>query len=542
MRMSVVIGLLAFSVPSGSALANKGQIFTPKPPQPAISATSTNAARAASASQSKYVSPLGLHSRARTTATEKREIANATNSLGPIRLAADEPGWPMRGNDPANSGHTAALGPAAQTQPAWSFQPDPNTFVWRPAVAPDGTIYVTTVSFPPSGVDGRLYALRPDGSVKWHAQLTNSSGANIWASVTPVLDGAGNIYIAWARDHLGANFTAISLDSSGNVRWRFEPNIELANAFHHQPVLGDGVLYAALDTSFFFEDSTHRASIFALDLGTGNPAWRWISPNLDTFFDGPAVGHDGYIYHASAANVPRGASGHLYRIRPDGMLDWSVDIGAGVNATPAVDGENNVYLGDMAGIAFKYSAQGAQLWAYDTISGQILASPVLNRSRVTVGSADGLHVVNAETGERDALFAPGTFPMAQVSDRAGNAFFYTFDAAGTVFGFGQRGRQWWSFETGAGVSVNAMAIAANGRLLVGNSETLKAYVAPVLGDLNCDGALNAFDIEPFILALANPTNYAKRYPQCHRSLADINGNGVVNASDLKRFVLLLGRE
>src|SRR5262249_11871149 len=162
------------------------------------------------------------------------------------------------------------------------------------AVALDGTIYVTTVSFFPGHVDGRLYALRPDGSVKWQVTLTNSSGQNVWSSATPVLDKLGNVYIAWAHDMDFGGLTALSLDSNGTLRWRFEPNIDLAFASHQEPVLANGVLYAATDTSFFIEDPAHRASIFALDVTTGAQIWRWLSPNLDTFLSGPAVGSDGH--------------------------------------------------------------------------------------------------------------------------------------------------------------------------------------------------------------------------------------------------------
>ena len=59
------------------------------------------------------------------------------------------------------------------------------------------------------------------------------------------------------------------------------------------------------------------------------------------------------------------------------------------------------------------------------------------------------------------------------------------------------------------------------------------------GDLNCDGVLDAFDIDPFVLALADPDAYAAAYPDCDRMLADCNGDGVVNAFDIDPFVELL---
>ncbi|MGD8454446.1 MAG: hypothetical protein PVJ57_21745 [Phycisphaerae bacterium] len=59
-----------------------------------------------------------------------------------------------------------------------------------------------------------------------------------------------------------------------------------------------------------------------------------------------------------------------------------------------------------------------------------------------------------------------------------------------------------------------------------------------LGDLNCDGAVNNFDITPFVLALTNPTVYAQQYPNCDRMLADCNRDGVVNNFDIIAFIAL----
>ncbi len=59
------------------------------------------------------------------------------------------------------------------------------------------------------------------------------------------------------------------------------------------------------------------------------------------------------------------------------------------------------------------------------------------------------------------------------------------------------------------------------------------------GDMNCDGLTDAFDIDPFVLALTNPPAYAAAYPACDYMLADINGDGLVNAFDIDPFVVLL---
>ena len=59
------------------------------------------------------------------------------------------------------------------------------------------------------------------------------------------------------------------------------------------------------------------------------------------------------------------------------------------------------------------------------------------------------------------------------------------------------------------------------------------------GDLNCDGNINNFDIEPFVLALTDEAAYNAAYPDCDRNLADIDTNGTVNNFDIEPFVDLL---
>ncbi|MGE0478826.1 MAG: PA14 domain-containing protein [Phycisphaerae bacterium] len=59
------------------------------------------------------------------------------------------------------------------------------------------------------------------------------------------------------------------------------------------------------------------------------------------------------------------------------------------------------------------------------------------------------------------------------------------------------------------------------------------------GDLNCDGVLNNFDIDAFVLALTNAAGYAAQYPACDRLLADVNGDSSVDNFDIDAFVARL---
>lgn len=61
----------------------------------------------------------------------------------------------------------------------------------------------------------------------------------------------------------------------------------------------------------------------------------------------------------------------------------------------------------------------------------------------------------------------------------------------------------------------------------------------LVGDLNCDGAVDFGDINPFILALSNPAQYETTYPLCDIMSGDINGDSTVDFLDINPFIDLL---
>ena len=65
---------------------------------------------------------------------------------------------------------------------------------------------------------------------------------------------------------------------------------------------------------------------------------------------------------------------------------------------------------------------------------------------------------------------------------------------------------------------------------------LAGWPGPHSGDVNCDGSIDSLDIDPFVLALTNPSGYATTYPDCHINLADCNADGSINSLDIDPFV------
>ncbi len=56
------------------------------------------------------------------------------------------------------------------------------------------------------------------------------------------------------------------------------------------------------------------------------------------------------------------------------------------------------------------------------------------------------------------------------------------------------------------------------------------------GDLNCDGLINPFDIDPFVLAIVNGADYQAQFPGCNILNGDTNCDGLINPFDIDPFV------
>ncbi|MFH1747082.1 MAG: hypothetical protein ABIG44_08565, partial [Planctomycetota bacterium] len=63
----------------------------------------------------------------------------------------------------------------------------------------------------------------------------------------------------------------------------------------------------------------------------------------------------------------------------------------------------------------------------------------------------------------------------------------------------------------------------------------------MLGDMNGDGYPNAYDIDPFLLAIGDPDAYDEQYPELDRVVqGDMNGDGLVNSYDIDGFIRIIG--
>ncbi|HWD41649.1 MAG TPA: PQQ-binding-like beta-propeller repeat protein, partial [Fimbriimonas sp.] len=160
----------------------------------------------------------------------------AINSDGTLRWATDKgSGTPAIGSDgtiyiPGGVDNKLyALNPDGSTK--WIFDADGH-LLGSPTIASDGTIYFST------GWGGRwLYALTPDGKEKWSLTLQ----AGIGSSSSPSIGPDGTIYCTKAGTDYGVGEPGglYAINPDGSIKWRFADG-------RSSPVVGsDGTIYCS---------------------------------------------------------------------------------------------------------------------------------------------------------------------------------------------------------------------------------------------------------------------------------------------------------
>ena len=121
------------------------------------------------------------------------------------------------------------------------------------------------------------------------------------------------------------------------------------------------------------------------------------------------------------------------------------------------------------------------------------------------------------------------------------------DPAKGVYRSSDQGLTWQFVAAGPALDVMTLHVHA-GQLYLGtyadSANTAYVYrlalVAPLLGDMNCDGVVNFADINPFVMALCWHSLYDVQFPHCNWTQADCNEDGYVDFVDINAFVRLLG--
>lgn len=295
-----------------------------------------------------------------------------------------------------------------------------------PALATDGTIYV--------GGSNKLYAIKPNGTLKWHFPI-NYSGH-------PVLGPDGTIYV-------GESSRFVALNPAGTMKWAFLPG---GTPVMRAAVGGDGTIYLTI-----------RNILQAL-APNGSRRWSYTNQFADPcagapHFGLPAIGSDGTVYVSAAHPDNR-----LFAFSTNGMTNWTFSTGrliyedvfeCGLErrgelwSAPAIGGDGTVYVGACLS-ASDMSKRHAALYAINS-----------------AGTTNWHCFIGGNSMGEDA---PAIGPDGTIYMRAFLASPGTVPSTNKLVAINRTGSNIWQYVLPGFWSSSSPVVTADERILIGTSE------------------------------------------------------------------------
>jgi len=420
----------------------------------------------------------------------------SAGAIVPSASASGAPEWPMLGSNAAHTGRSQYAGPTtAPTHWKWSAAPSLYTFYSSPVIGADGTVYAYDRS--------SLRAIRPNGTLRWTSHF-----AEWGVAASPALASDGTIYLTTGNGMLYA------VDGRGIEKWHFK-----GTGYPRAPTVGDdGTVYFGTDM-FVWGNMTdwvpESAGYMYAVSPDGTLKWSWKTGRTDS---PPAVGPDGTVYWASrdgnlyALDPATGSRKWAF----NAAAGWGGDIGL---TWPSVGEDGTIYLGrNDTNILYAVNRDGTQRWAlavpvpadFSPISGDCALSPpaiagdgtvcvTLNTFAYTSDSiapdSGSLYAFNPDGSQKwtCALAGPTIYGnnQAPIIDSNGVAYVTVPEPgpdhgnAGGLYAIGADGTLKWSntarrSPSGALFDPLYLTIAADGTLYVGSfSKELYAFGGPI---------------------------------------------------------------
>ncbi len=232
------------------------------------------------------------------------------------------------------------------------------------AIAADGTVYV-------GSWDHKLYAINPNGTLKW----SYTAGDTVYS---PAVGTDGTIY-AGSYDH---NLYAIN--PNGTLKWSYATGDTIGSL----AIATDGTIYAGSDDR----------NLYAIN---PNGTLKWSYEASDVIYS-PAIGSDGTIYAGSNNSL-------LYAINPNGTPKWGYYLGFyTVSGTPAVGADGVIYVGAGGCGLLAINPNGTPKWVFENNLYNRYASPAIGSDGVVYAGGDKLYAISStSTG-----LANSSWPMA----------------------------------------------------------------------------------------------------------------------------------
>ena len=177
---------------------------------------------------------------------------------------------------------------------------------------------------------------------------------------SPSLDLHGNIYVG---DESGTFYSINPVN--GQQRWAFKTGDAIYGA---AAIAGSRVYFGSLDSNLYCLDTTGRR--------------LWSLRVDDEIYGAPAIGADGTVYLGTD-------KGRLIAVAPTGRRKWSYQTGDDIAGSPTVGPTGHLYI--TSDSVYCIDARGRRRWAFGAPDGDyFFASPVVDVDNVVyVGNTDG---------------------------------------------------------------------------------------------------------------------------------------------------------
>ncbi len=233
----------------------------------------------------------------------------------------------------------------------WTFTgfPTNGATLASPTIGTDGTIYIASL-------DNYLYAINPNGTLKWESPSAGDS----YYLICPAIGQDGTIYAA-AADGIRA-FNPVD----GSIKWVF------GLSAYSSPAIGpDGSIYI----------SDPGIGRFIKCDQSGNVIWDvpMISYLVEVpQVSSPAIDSNGIIY---LANTTATSTGYIIAIDPvDGSTIWQTDYPDPFFSSVTIDGNGTLFVVSGGGdVLALNSTNGTELWRINTV-GSPWSSPSIGQN------------------------------------------------------------------------------------------------------------------------------------------------------------------
>ncbi|MBI5158609.1 PQQ-like beta-propeller repeat protein [Candidatus Micrarchaeota archaeon] len=269
--------------------------------------------------------------------------------------------------------------------------------VWSsPTIAPDGTIYVGSENYPPreSGkpqeIGGTLYAINPDGTLKWKHD-TGSAGVTstaVFASDGTIVTSGGCL-----DSSIGTFASCVyAFNPDGSIKWTFMPD----GIVEGSAVIGaDETIYIGVKGRI----NPKNGKFYAL---TPDGKEKWKFPLDSGMSVSPALGKDGTIYFGDWGGV-------FHALTPDGRELWRAETPSSfesLSSSPAIGADGTIYFGSLAGYFFAYTLEGKEKWRIEDGRGGFISSPAIGKEGVIYAAAVPGELLAIGVGDGPASISP----------------------------------------------------------------------------------------------------------------------------------------